>query len=39
VECGLEKLNQASAIIFGFPTYMGGVAAQFKALLMKYYDK
>lgn len=27
----LEKLNRADAIIFGTPTYMGGVAAQFKA--------
>jgi NAD(P)H dehydrogenase (quinone) len=26
-----EKLNQADAILFGTPTYMGGVAAQFKA--------
>lgn len=29
----LEKLNQADAIVFGTPTYMGGVAAQFKAFL------
>ncbi len=29
----LEKLNQADAIIFGSPTYMGGVAAQFKAFI------
>ncbi|MDX2241078.1 MAG: flavodoxin family protein [Leptolyngbyaceae cyanobacterium bins.302] len=29
----LEKLNQADGIIFGSPTYMGGVAAQFKAFL------
>lgn len=29
----IEKLNQASAIIFGSPTYMGGVAAQFKAFV------
>ncbi|BAZ39212.1 NADPH-dependent FMN reductase [Calothrix sp. NIES-4101] len=29
----LEKLNQADAIIFGSPTYMGGVAAQFKAFV------
>lgn len=29
----LEKLNQAEAIVFGTPTYMGGVAAQFKAFL------
>jgi NAD(P)H dehydrogenase (quinone) len=27
----MQKLNQADAIIFGSPTYMGGVAAQFKA--------
>ncbi|MBW4565442.1 MAG: flavodoxin family protein [Mojavia pulchra JT2-VF2] len=27
----IEKLNQADAIVFGSPTYMGGVAAQFKA--------
>ncbi|WP_292831862.1 flavodoxin family protein [Nostoc sp. JL33] len=30
---GLEKLNQADAIVFGSPTYMGGVAAQFKAFI------
>jgi NAD(P)H dehydrogenase (quinone) len=29
----LEKLNQADAIVFGSPTYMGGVAAQFKAFV------
>ena len=29
----LESLNQSDAIIFGSPTYMGGVAAQFKAFL------
>jgi NAD(P)H dehydrogenase (quinone) len=29
----LEKLSQADAIVFGSPTYMGGVAAQFKAFL------
>ncbi|MBD1996094.1 flavodoxin family protein [Leptolyngbya sp. FACHB-541] len=29
----LEKLHQADAIVFGSPTYMGGVAAQFKAFL------
>ena len=29
----LQKLNQADAIIFGSPTYMGGVAAQFKAFI------
>lgn len=29
----LEKLSQADAIVFGTPTYMGGVAAQFKAFL------
>jgi NAD(P)H dehydrogenase (quinone) len=29
----LEKLNQADAIVFGSPTYMGGVAAQYKAFL------
>ena len=27
----IEKLNQADAIIFGTPTYMGGASAQFKA--------
>lgn len=30
---GLETLNQADAIVFGSPTYMGGVAAQFKAFI------
>ena len=29
----LTKLNEADAIVFGSPTYMGGVAAQFKAFL------
>lgn len=29
----IEKLYQADAIVFGSPTYMGGVAAQFKAFL------
>jgi NAD(P)H dehydrogenase (quinone) len=29
----LEALNQSDAIIFGSPTYMGGVAAQFKAFI------
>jgi NAD(P)H dehydrogenase (quinone) len=29
----LTKLNAADAIIFGSPTYMGGVAAQFKAFV------
>ncbi len=29
----LQKLHQADAIIFGSPTYMGGVAAQFKAFI------
>ncbi|EKQ68721.1 multimeric flavodoxin WrbA [Leptolyngbyaceae cyanobacterium JSC-12] len=29
----LQMLNQADAIVFGSPTYMGGVAAQFKAFL------
>ena len=29
----LAKLNEADAIVFGSPTYMGGVAAQFKAFL------
>ena len=29
----IEKLNQADAIVFGSPTYMGGVAAQFKAFI------
>ncbi|BAZ51215.1 NADPH-dependent FMN reductase [Nostoc sp. NIES-4103] len=29
----IEKLNQAHAIVFGSPTYMGGVAAQFKAFI------
>ncbi|MEX0269305.1 flavodoxin family protein [Leptolyngbyaceae cyanobacterium UHCC 1019] len=29
----LEQLAQADAIVFGSPTYMGGVAAQFKAFI------
>ncbi|MGG6296462.1 flavodoxin family protein [Leptolyngbya sp. AN02str] len=29
----MEALNQADAIVFGTPTYMGGVAGQFKAFL------
>jgi NAD(P)H dehydrogenase (quinone) len=29
----LEKLSQADAIVFGSPTYMGGVAGQFKAFI------
>ncbi|MGI8504791.1 MAG: flavodoxin family protein [Hassallia sp.] len=29
----MEKLNSADAIVFGSPTYMGGVAAQFKAFI------
>jgi NAD(P)H dehydrogenase (quinone) len=29
----IEKLNQSDAIVFGSPTYMGGVAAQFKAFI------
>jgi NAD(P)H dehydrogenase (quinone) len=29
----LETLNQADGIVFGSPTYMGGVAAQFKAFI------
>jgi NAD(P)H dehydrogenase (quinone) len=29
----MEALLQADAIVFGTPTYMGGVAAQFKAFL------
>ncbi|GAB4135021.1 MAG: flavodoxin family protein [Cyanobacteria bacterium J069] len=29
----LDALNAADAIIFGSPTYMGGVAAQFKAFI------
>ena len=29
----VEQLNQADAIVFGTPTYMGGVAAQFKAFV------
>ena len=29
----MEKLDLADAIVFGSPTYMGGVAAQFKAFI------
>ncbi len=29
----LEKLNQSDAIVFGSPTYMGGVAGQFKLFI------
>jgi NAD(P)H dehydrogenase (quinone) len=29
----LESLNQADAIVFGSPTYMGGIASQFKAFI------
>ncbi|MBD2514760.1 flavodoxin family protein [Nostoc sp. FACHB-973] len=29
----IEKLNQADAIVFGSPTYMGGVAGQFKVFI------
>ncbi|MBW4629860.1 MAG: NAD(P)H-dependent oxidoreductase [Brasilonema octagenarum HA4186-MV1] len=29
----IEKLNNADAIVFGSPTYMGGVAAQLKAFI------
>jgi len=29
----IEKLNRSDAIVFGSPTYMGGVAAQFKAFI------
>lgn len=29
----VQVLNQADAIVFGTPTYMGGVAAQFKAFV------
>ncbi|MEM9151072.1 MAG: flavodoxin family protein [Cyanobacteria bacterium P01_F01_bin.3] len=32
-EAIVEQLNQSDAIIFGSPTYMGGVAAQFKAFI------
>jgi NAD(P)H dehydrogenase (quinone) len=32
-EAMLATLNQADAIVFGTPTYMGGVAAQFKAFV------
>jgi NAD(P)H dehydrogenase (quinone) len=29
----IDQLNQSDAIVFGSPTYMGGVAAQFKAFI------
>lgn len=29
----LDKLNQSDAIVFGSPTYMGGVAGQFKLFI------
>jgi NAD(P)H dehydrogenase (quinone) len=29
----LDRLNQAEVIVFGSPTYMGGVAGQFKAFV------
>jgi NAD(P)H dehydrogenase (quinone) len=32
-EAMVTTLNQADAIVFGSPTYMGGVAAQFKAFV------
>ncbi|PSB48718.1 flavodoxin family protein, partial [Chamaesiphon polymorphus] len=32
-EVMMASLNSADAIIFGSPTYMGGVAAQFKAFV------
>jgi NAD(P)H dehydrogenase (quinone) len=32
-EAMVASLNSADAIIFGLPTYMGGVAAQFKAFV------
>lgn len=32
-EAIIEQLNQSDAIVFGSPTYMGGVAAQFKAFI------
>ncbi|MEM9087313.1 MAG: flavodoxin family protein [Cyanobacteria bacterium P01_F01_bin.53] len=32
-EAIVEKLNQSDAIVFGSPTYMGGVSAQFKAFI------
>lgn len=32
-EAIVEQLNQSDAIVFGSPTYMGGVAAQFKAFI------
>ncbi len=33
VQANWEKLDQADAIIFGAPTYMAGVSAQFKAFI------
>ncbi|HEY4133713.1 MAG TPA: flavodoxin family protein [Alphaproteobacteria bacterium] len=33
VEARADELNAADAIIFGTPTYMGGVSAQFKAFM------
>ena len=32
-EARAEELNAADAIIFGAPTYMGGVSAQFKTFM------
>ena len=32
-EAILEQLNQSDAIVFGSPTYMGGVSAQLKAFI------
>ncbi|MGB3755232.1 MAG: flavodoxin family protein [Rivularia sp. (in: cyanobacteria)] len=32
-DAAIEKLNQADAIIFGSPTYMGGIAGQFKCFI------
>ena len=32
-EAIVEQLNQSDAIVFGSPTYMGGVSAQFKAFI------
>ena len=32
-EAIIEQLNQSDAIVFGSPTYMGGVSAQFKAFI------
>lgn len=34
-ESDWQKLNDAKAIIFGAPTYMGSVPWQFKSLLMR----